>query len=183
MQFIKKFLKKRARNKILTEIYWSKRRHLQYYKDVQMLTNKYHPAGGTLLDVGGGIQLGCRYLENFKNFSCTSVETKYNNTKCNLDNCTLILKDFAKWKSKNKYDVVLCLQVLEHINDVESFTQKLFEYGKIIIISVPYKWEKGYCKSHVHDPVDEKKILLWTKRNPTEILITDKRLIAVYKNI
>ena len=86
-----------------------------------------------------------------------------------------------------KYDVVVCLQVLEHIDHdiVKKFTQKLFQVGKTVIISVPYKWELGKCKYHVHDPVDESKLYSWTKRYPKKTwIITEKngvkRLIALY---
>ena len=91
-----------------------------------------------------------------------------------------------KTNLNNKYDVVTCLQVLEHIDDdtVYNFAQKLFTLGNIVIISVPYMWKKGICKYHKQDPVDETKLYGWTKKIPIySIIIKDNhfnRIINVY---
>lgn len=68
------------------------------------------------------------------------------------------------------------------------FAQKLFTLGKTVIISVPYKWPKGRCKEHVHDPVDENKLYNWVKKKPDQYWVikedkyapSDKRLICLY---
>lgn len=80
------------------------------------------------------------------------------------------------------FDVVACLQVLEHIQDVVPFTQAIFDVAtKAVILSVPYKWSTDATPYHVHDPVDEAKLRSWTNRNPDEIRITErKRLVALY---
>lgn len=92
--------------------------------------------------------------------------------------------DFYTWTPDKIYDVVLCLQVLEHLDNPKLFTRKLFETGKKVIISVPYKWKKGFCKYHVQDPVDEDKIYSWTQKTPTSSYIIEdrgvKRLICTY---
>ena len=84
-------------------------------------------------------------------------------------------------------DIVLCLQVLEHLEDPKPFTQTLFEHaGRAVIISVPWLWPEGRYKGHKQDPVDEKKLLSWTGRKPDRFEIvaaTDKvrRAVALYE--
>ena len=96
----------------------------------------------------------------------------------------LITADFYKWTPSKAYDVVLCLQVLEHLSRPATFAKKLFHTGKHVIISVPYKWPKGTCKYHVQDPIDEAKIRGWTGRDPDEeYIIRDggrERIVCVY---
>jgi hypothetical protein len=52
---------------------------------------------------------------------------------------------------------------------------------------VPYKWPKGKCKWHIHDPVDEVKMLGWFGKAPLEVFIAREetndsdRLICVYE--
>ena len=162
----------------MNNTYWEGRKELQYYRTVREFAAKYSPDGKTLLDVGGGVGLGCRYLEWYDEFEeRTSVETP---TKgCTLDGVRVIHSDFMDWLPDQKYDLVLCLQVLEHIPDPTAFARKLFECGNVVIVSVPYCWKAGVCTSHIHDPVDESKLLKWLGRESIEMQVIDSRLVAV----
>ena len=90
------------------------------------------------------------------------------------------------WTPSESFDLVVCLQTLEHLEDdiVDSFAQKLFDVGRNVIISVPHMWPEGACKSHLQDPVDLKKLDLWTQRSASEITLCDQsswaRLVAFY---
>ena len=158
--------------------YWQGRKDLQYYRTVREFAEKYCLDGKTLLDVGGGVGLGCRYLEWFDRFERTSVETPTRG--CTLDGVRVIHSDFMDWEPDQKYDLVLCLQVLEHIPDPTPFAHKLFDCGRVVIVSVPYRWEAGTCSEHLHDPVDEEKLRTWVETEPVEASVIDSRLAAVY---
>lgn len=97
----------------------------------------------------------------------------------------MITADFYAWTPDRKYDVALCLQVLEHLDRPKEFVEKLFQTAAITIISVPYMWRKNSCKYHVQDPIDEEKILSWTGREPTEKhIVTDRRrrrIVCLYR--
>jgi hypothetical protein len=95
-----------------------------------------------------------------------------------------VVQDFHRYTPPTRFDLVLCLQVLEHLDEPEPFARKLFETGRTVIVSVPYRWPAGVVKGHVQDPVDEAKLLEWTGREPDEVCIAAdrwKRLIAVYR--
>ena len=85
-----------------------------------------------------------------------------------------------------QYDIVTCLQVLEHVRPAEEFAQKLLAVGNTVIVSVPYKWPFGKTASHVQDPVDEEKLFSWFGREPnfqymcTELTAPVQRLVQVY---
>jgi hypothetical protein len=102
------------------------------------------------------------------------------------DGVESIKSDFLEYEPESKYDLVTCFQVLEHVPDPEAFARKLTEIGRITVVSVPYKWAKGKCKYHIHDPVDERKMREWFGREPTFQYIatelnTVARLIHVYE--
>jgi hypothetical protein len=85
----------------------------------------------------------------------------------------------------NHFDLVLCLQVLEHVEDPAAFASKLFRTGRIVIVSVPYKWAPDRAPGHRHDPVDEEKLRQWTGREPVATRVVADgaaRLIAVYES-
>ena len=158
--------------------YWRGRQQLAYYRTALNYQRRFCPEGTTLLDVGGGVGLGCRYLEWFESFAQTSVELPTNG--CTLDGVLVIHEDFGTWSIDHRYDLVLCLQLLEHIDDAAAYARKLFECGSTVIISVPYRWPATACSQHIHDPVDESKLKTWTGREPTAWNIVESRLVAIY---
>jgi hypothetical protein len=94
--------------------------------------------------------------------------------------------DFLEYEPETKFDLVTCFQVLEHVPDPVAFARKLIEIGETAVVSVPYKWKKGKCKYHLHDPVDESKMRKWFKRQPDFSYIAKElnsvsRLIHVYR--
>ena len=113
---------------------------------------------------------------------CLDLETK---VECN-DDVRNIIHDFLTWEPDKEYDIVICMQTLEHISDEEVgiFARKLFEVSKHVLISVPYMWKKGQSSNHLQDPVNEEKIYEWTEKRPTKTHIsTDKnmqRIICYY---
>ena len=158
--------------------YWTGRQDLAYYKTVLQYARKYCPNGKTLLDIGGGVGLGCRYLERFDGWGRTSVELPTRG--CSLPGVRTIYAGFSHWPIDRRYDLVLCLQCLEHVDDAASFAKKLFHCGPVVVISVPYRWPAPACSEHIHDPVDEQKLNSWTGIDPIATTIIDSRLVAVY---
>jgi 2-polyprenyl-3-methyl-5-hydroxy-6-metoxy-1,4-benzoquinol methylase len=93
--------------------------------------------------------------------------------------------DFLAYQPNEQFDLVTCFQVMEHVPDAVSFARKILEIGQVAVVSVPYKWDKGKCKPHIHDPVDERKMLAWFGREPDfQYIATElhkvRRLIHVY---
>lgn len=83
-----------------------------------------------------------------------------------------------------RFDLVLCLQVLEHLQDPETFARKLLDSGRIVIVSVPYQWPAGRNPRHLQDPVSEAKLIGWAGRAPVETRLVRNgvdRLIAVFR--
>lgn len=159
--------------------YWKSRKECNYYKKVLEIIRKYDNCE-SIIDIGSA---NTEVLKDIpiKEKVCLDI----NKLPAN-EGIRTIKHDFYKWTPDKKYDIVTCLQVLEHLNDPKTFTKKLLDLGnKVVIISVPYKWPKGFCKYHVQDPVDENKILSWTEKSCDESYIIEdasvKRIICVYK--
>jgi len=159
--------------------YYNERKDSNYYKKVIEIINSFS-------EISSVIDIGARRSPVLEDIDKSIY-------KCSLDiqpikeyskEINMITVDFLKWDPDRKYDIALCLQVLEHLDNPKKFAQKLFSVGKIVIISVPYKWPKNFCKYHVQDPVDETLIKEWVERDPNmSYIITDKsvkRIICVY---
>lgn len=170
---------RKLRNTFRRFVYWRTRKRSAYYQEVVRLAQLHGKPGGSVLDVGA---------HETKVLSCLTGFSR----RVALDRGVIskqrgvetVRANFLKWEPTERFDLVLCLQVLEHVPDATTFAQRLFAAGRTVILSVPYRWPRGKCKEHVHDPVDEDKLRDWTGRDPTfSVVITDKsaRLIAVYE--
>jgi len=159
--------------------YWSDRQHMRYYSQVLIYAQRFAAGGGSVLDVGGR---DCQYIAWFDWFRRKVV----------LDlkppppwpGVETVAADFLAWQPDAVFDLVLCLQVLEHLADPISFCRKLLAAGRVVIISVPYRWPKGLCRYHLQDPVDEAKLQGWAGQLMGEYSIVRDgnrdRLIAVF---
>ena len=157
--------------------YYNERKDYHYYKQVKDVLRD--------LDFSSIIDIGCRKSPMIKGLGKNVYKAMLDLQEIPpADGIHMIKADFYTWKPDRKYDVVLCLQVLEHLDKPKKFAQKLLQVGKTVIISVPYKWAKHSCKHHTQDPVDESKIKGWMGREPNEhYVVTDKgkrRIICVY---
>jgi hypothetical protein len=158
--------------------YWKSRKEYNYYKKVLEIINIYSNYE-SIIDVGGRDTEILKDL-SFRDIACLDLNKLPENDRIRTIKC-----DFYKWIPDKKYDIVTCLQVLEHLDDPGTFAKKLFELSnKLVIISVPYKWPKGFCKYHLQDPVSEDDIFKWTGKSYNESYIIEdasvKRIVCVY---
>lgn len=161
-----------------SESYYQSRKEYNYYKKI--VTIVQHLEFDSIIDVGANRSPVLEHIQAEKEkvlLDLTTVSA--------IEGIRNIQADFFTWTPDKEYDVVLCLQVLEHLDDPFTFAQKLLSITKkTLIVSVPYRWKQGYCKYHVQDPIDFYKVKLWMKRDPSQsFIIKDEflfRLICVY---
>lgn len=160
------------------DAYWAERKQFNYYSEVVRLARQYVPEGGSVIDVGAGVTHLLRRLDWFEHR--VALDRTASGRQRGVEH---VHADFFSYEPGRSFDLVLNLQVLEHLDQPAVFARKLFDTGRVVIISVPYKWPAGYYPPHVQDPVDAEKLAAWTGRTPTETLVVrdgDERLIAVY---
>lgn len=149
----------------MTSDYWSRRRGLEYYKQATDWVKEHTLAGDSVIDIGGGVTTGCRYLAWLPEHERTSVELRWGDYE--LDGVRVIESRFEDWEPDKKYDIAICLQCAEHVEDPWSFIQKIRSISDKMILSLPYKWGADQEAGHLHDPIDDVDILRWVGREPT----------------
>jgi len=163
--------------------YWSSRCDMLYYTEVRMLADKVAPNAASVIDVGSN---GCPYLDWFDATQKVSVDLL---KPYSAPDVVSVTADFIEYQLPNRFDLCLCLQVLEHVPDPTPFARKLLESAEHVIASVPYLWPAGSTLGHLHDPVDEEKMLAWFGRRPHYSAIVkenrggakSRRLICYYR--
>ena len=174
---LKLFLKKFG---LVKTGYWQQRTKHLYYKKIVEIVNEKFDNCNSVIDVGSS---NTEILKQFTNIKNKTALDKKNLPS--IPDINTVHTDFLEYEIVEKFDLVLCLQVLEHLENPKEFTQKLFSLGENIIISVPYKWKKNQSIYHLQDPVDEDKLKSWTDTDPDELFyITEsdktERVIALY---
>jgi hypothetical protein len=165
--------------------YWQNRMDLVYYSYVDYIIRTVGRDAQSMIDVGTA---QCPYLEWFdwipNRVSFDMVEPYQSQT------VTGVQGDFLDHQFQDApYDIVTCLQVLEHVPNAEAFSRKLLEIGKTVVVSVPFKWPKSAADDHIHDPVDQEKLARWMGREANYFQIVKepfrgrvgRRAIAIYE--
>lgn len=158
--------------------YWTRRSSMMYYKYIDVLVKAFAYHAESIIDIGSA---NTRYIESFDwipHKFTLDIKNPYRSP-----NVTAIETDFLTYIPEQKFDFVICLQVLEHIPQVEEFARKLFTLSDRVLISVPYMWPKGSDPTHIHDPVNEEKVRQWTNREPSYSIIVEEPLRIPSKGI
>lgn len=160
--------------------YYKSRTHCKYYDLVHKWIDLYGDQE-SILDIGSA-DTPVATWGSFRNRY--TIDPKVWNGQ---ENVQMIQSEWpqASIYLPNKISVVTCLQVIEHICDVQNFVDAIFDVATYrVIISVPYRWRFGACKSHIHDPINKSKLRIWTKRKPIKSKIVvdvgHSRLIEEY---
>ena len=162
--------------------YWNRRRHSVYLRQVDTIVSAVGARAGSLIDIGSK---ECEYI-NWFGWIPDRVSLDINKPYSGAGVRTVVA-DFLKWAPDKRYDVALCLQVLEHIDDAASFASKLYGLADHLVVSVPYKWKESNA-GHVQDPISLSKFIAWFPSPPTwssvvaEPLLTknDRRIVAYF---
>ena len=164
--------------------YWRNRMDLMYYAYIDYMIRTIGRDAKTLIDIGTA---NCPYLEWFdwipERVSFDRA-TPYASKSVRGLQGDFLDHDFGD----QRFDIVTCLQVLEHVPQPKRFARKLLSIGDRVVVSVPYRWPSRAVSDHLHDPVTYQKLTRWMGRraNYHQVVqepfrgVVGARLIAIY---
>lgn len=137
--------------------YWEDRQDFAYYALARDWIEELSP-GTRIVDVGGfntPVVLAGRFEERLVIDRRWVLDRK--------PGVRYVCRDYLRWPVEPVADVLLCLQVLEHLEDgeVELFARKLMQESRSLIVSVPYEWPADKYSGHPQDPIDHQKLIGW----------------------
>lgn len=162
--------------------YWEKRKDSIYLFAARQICARQCEAPRSVIDVGSN---GTPTLEWHRQTATRLVSLDLRRPYV-AEGVESVTGDFLQYDAGTRFDLVTCFQVLEHVRDPAAFARKLTQISTVAIVSVPYKWKKGKCRFHLHDPVNERKMKKWFGRGAEYSYIARElngvgRLIHVYR--
>jgi len=111
-------------------------------------------------------------------------------THCMLqDGIQANVEDFYKWQPTKTYDVVLSMQVVEHVDNPTRFMRKILKTGRTVVFTVPFLWEDEHMKFHKHHKISLEDMRKWAGKHEDHFHISEdsgkgkygQRLLMVFK--
>lgn len=163
--------------------YWKKRSDMLYYQCFRYMIGCIGPKARSMIDVGSGNSGYLEWFDWIPERISVDIQTPYSSPTVRG-----IEGDIFTVPLDAPYDICSCMQVLEHVPEPEPFARRLLELGRLVLVSVPYKWPAGKTRGHVNDPVDLAKVTSWFGRAPNyHVMVTEpfsgskaRRLMALF---
>jgi len=171
------------------------REHYTYYDSLFYLSMQYGRQAKSLLEVGCASDPFAKYLSWIDQRTCVApyqvtYDGKNHGPSASVD---FVKADFMEYKSdkEEKFDLLICSQVVEHVPDPAGFMKKLVEAAKTSIISVPYMWPACDNCNHKTNNITLDTILKWVEPHKPQhhTIITEadnnkynRRIAVVFHN-
>jgi SAM-dependent methyltransferase len=168
------------------ETYWGKRKNYEYYKKVIEICSEISKNNKDY----SIIDFGCKDTEvifdlNYSKKFLLDIENQYSELQKNQivqKGISFITKSIHDINYVNEFDVCLCLQTIEHLDNPRKAFDLIYKASKkYIVISLPYKWKKSSWDNHTG--IDEEIIKNWIGIDPNESYIVEdgkERIINLY---
>lgn len=154
--------------------YWQGRQDMVYYQYFRLMVHCLGPNATSMLDVGSGNAPYLEWFDWIPRRVSVDIRVPYQS-----DNVEGIRGDIHELDLGPPFDLCTCMQVLEHVPQPEPFARRLLSLGRLLLVSVPYKWPEGKTKGHVQDPVDLPKLIGWFGRKPNYHLVVQEPFASV----
>lgn len=160
------------------------------FNNIKKIINDIEYEPREILDAGCGGGLYSSYLsEKFPMSKIVACDVSNNVTRNLSPNVTFLVKDLSTLEFKNKFDLIVCIDVLEHItNDekvIENFKMSLKDNGCLIIHVPRYPLEYKYFiknyhqEDHVRDGYGKKQLEYLLNKYNFEIITSISTFNAI----
>ena len=161
--------------------YWAKRRTDRIYLMSLLFAHYYCRAKDTVADVGCHCSPLVLMLAGFRRRY--AIDPNPHAAECwrGVDGATFLNLPFedvdvGALTGRRRFDLILCNQVIEHLDDPAPFVERVLSKARRAIISTTFETPAGVMRGHVQDPIDLHKFEAWFPRKPMGTFISRGRV-------
>jgi Methyltransferase domain len=161
--------------------YWAKRKSDRIYLMSVLFAHYYCRTKDTVVDVGCHCSPLVLMLPGFRRRY--AVDPNPHAAACwrSVDGATFLNVPFedvdvVALTGRRRFDLILCNQVIEHLDEPARFVETLLSKARRAIISTTFETPAGVMHSHVQDPIDLHRFEAWFPRKPMGTFISRGRV-------
>ena len=136
------------------------RERLPYYDHLYLMSAYFGATARTMLEIGCSDPPFARHLGWIEKRVCVApyfatYDVRGSTKNLGRADVRSVRADFLTWEppaGEVPYDLVVCSQVLEHLDEPSRFLQKMIAVGRVVIVSVPFQWDDSneYALNTMH---------------------------------
>lgn len=151
--------------------YWAKRRKNRIYLTSLLYTHYFCRRKDSVADIGCHCSPLVLMVPGFSRRFAIDPSPASAEAWAEVDGATYIQGrldevDLPKLIGSEKFDLILCNQVIEHLDDPAPFCAELLQKSRRLVISTTFETPAGHVQGHVQDPIDYTKFRGWFGRKP-----------------
>jgi 2-polyprenyl-3-methyl-5-hydroxy-6-metoxy-1,4-benzoquinol methylase len=146
--------------------YWAKRRNDRIYLMTIVLAHFFCRRRVTIADVGCHVSPLVLMMPEFSKRFAIDPSREAREAWAGVDGATFLNSmlddvDVRELTGEDKFDLVMCHQVIEHIPDAAAFAASLRAKARRVILSTTFETPAGMMPGHVQDPISLEKLESW----------------------
>lgn len=176
--------------------YSKKRKDHQYYRDTWCAIRFLGEGARSIVDVGSSFPPFLISTDWIPEREITSKYFPGNERPCGKSTHCLLqdgiqanIQDFYAWHPSKVYDVVVSMQVVEHVPNPTRFMRKILKTGRMVLVTVPYRWEDEHLKFHKQHMIAIEDVRKWAGKHELHFHVSQdtgkgeyaQRLLMVFK--
>lgn len=170
----------RTDNTTRLEAYWRERRDAVYIHVCRQLIKVIGSSAQVVADIGSNRTPTLDFFPGSPTKYSVDPGSPYDGA-----DVIPVREDFFHWNPPTRVQVVSCLQVMEHVENVRAFAARLLELGEVVLISVPFMEPPGLNEGHVHSRIKLESVEDWFGRKPNYHFIAKElsgaeRIVCVF---
>lgn len=157
--------------------YWAGRSNDRIYLMTLLFSSIYCKERENVADVGCNSSPLVLQLPDFKKRFAFDPDPEVADLWKDVDgalfiNSLLSVETPRKLVGAWRFDLILCNQVIEHLEEPEAFAELLCATSKRLIISTTFETPECYVDEHVQDPISLEKFENWFPRKMLQCFIS-----------
>ncbi len=137
--------------------YWTERKGHDLYRLTKCLALSLFSHAESVIDVGCFTSGLICELDWIPRRVATDIDSSIIENWKGVQGVEFIAGDAFLINFKEPFDLVICNQTIEHLDDPHLFCAKLLQLGRALIISTTYEVSHGLIPGHVQDPISLSK--------------------------